>query len=212
MHLNGFSTFIQRTASHCLLAALLLPALAIAEDNASTSPFRIAIVDVSVLLENSPQSKAANEKLKSAYVPREESLNKEQQAIQQLEEALAVRIEAGTVSEADKLEQQRELRDRKRKNVRALEDFREEVRTARDTAVDNLQSQIVLAIGEVREREQIDVVLRESDYIVASNRVDMTNKVMQHLEQKFQADKAAATSAERAPITTAASPVRTRCH
>ena len=196
MHLNGFSTFIQRTASHCLLAALLLPALAIAEDNASTSPFRIAIVDVSVLLENSPQSKAANEKLKSAYVPREESLNKEQQAIQQLEEALAVRIEAGTVSEADKLEQQRELRDRKRKNVRALEDFREEVRTARDTAVDNLQSQIVLAIGEVREREQIDVVLRESDYIVASNRVDMTNKVMQPLEQKFQADKAAATSAE----------------
>ncbi|QTR51983.1 OmpH family outer membrane protein [Thiothrix unzii] len=194
--MNGFSTFIQRTASHCLLAALLLPALAIAEDNASTSPFRIAIVDVSVLLENSPQSKAANEKLKSAYVPREESLNKEQQAIQQLEEALAVRIEAGTVSEADKLEQQRELRDRKRKNVRALEDFREEVRTARDTAVDNLQSQIVLAIGEVREREQIDVVLRESDYIVASNRVDMTNKVMQHLEQKFQADKAAATSAE----------------
>lgn len=196
MHLNGFSTFIQRTASHCLLAVLLLPALAIAEDNASTSPFRIAIVDVSVLLENSPQSKAANEKLKSAYVPREESLNKEQQAIQQLEEALAVRIEAGTVSEADKLEQQRELRDRKRKNVRALEDFREEVRTARDTAVDNLQSQIVLAIGEVREREQIDVVLRESDYIVASNRVDMTNKVMQHLEQKFQADKASATSAE----------------
>lgn len=196
MHLNGFSTFIQRTASHCLLAVLLLPALAIAEDNASTSPFRIAIVDVSVLLENSPQSKAANEKLKSAYVPREESLNKEQQAIQQLEEALAVRIEAGTISEADKLEQQRELRDRKRKNVRALEDFREEVRTARDTAVDNLQSQIVLAIGEVREREQIDVVLRESDYIVASNRVDMTNKVMQHLEQKFQADKAAATSAE----------------
>lgn len=196
MHLNGFSTFIQRTASHCLLAALLLPALAIAEDNASTSPFRIAIVDVSVLLENSPQSKAANEKLKSTYVPREVSLNKEQQAIQQLEEALAVRIEAGTVSEADKLEQQRELRDRKRKNVRALEDFREEVRTARDTAVDNLQSQIVLAIGEVREREQIDVVLRESDYIVASNRVDMTNKVMQHLEQKFQADKAAATSAE----------------
>lgn len=196
MHLNGFSTFIQRTASHCLLAVLLLPALAIAEDNASTSPFRIAIVDVSVLLENSPQSKAANEKLKSAYVPREESLNQEQQAIQQLEEALAVRIEAGTVSEADKLEQQRELRDRKRKNVRALEDFREEVRTARDTAVDNLQSQIVLAIGEVREREQIDVVLRESDYIVASNRVDMTNKVMQHLEQKFQADKAAATSAE----------------
>lgn len=185
---------MQRAVSHCLLAALLLPSVAIAKDNAPIGSFRIAIVNVSALLENSPQSKAANEKLRATFLPREESLNKEQQAIQQLEEALSASIESGTISEADKLEKQRELRDRKRKNMRALEDFREEVRTARDIALDNLQSQIVLAIGEVREKEQIDVVLRESDYIVASNRVDITDQVMQHLEQKFQADKAAATS------------------
>jgi len=196
MRVNGFLTLIQQAVRHGLLAVLLLPALVLAENNAAERPFRIAIVDVSVLLENSPQSKAANEKLKSTYVPREENLNQEQQAIQQREEALTLRIDAGTISEADKLEQQRELRDRKRKNVRALEDFREEVRTARDFAVDSLQSQIVLAIGEVRESEQIDVVLRESDYIVASNRVDITSKVMQYLEQKFQADQATATSTE----------------
>ncbi|QTR49902.1 OmpH family outer membrane protein [Candidatus Thiothrix anitrata] len=194
--MNGLLTFIQQAVRHGLLAVLLLPALVLAENNAAERPFRIAIVDVSVLLENSPQSKAANEKLKSTFVPREESLNQEQQAIQRLEEALTLRIDAGTISEVDKLEQQRELRDRKRKNVRALEDFREEVRTARDLAVDSLQSQIVLAIGEVRETEQIDVVLRESDYIVASNRIEITSKVMQHLEQKFQADQATATSAE----------------
>jgi outer membrane protein len=196
MRVNGLLTFIQQAVRHGLLAVLLLPALVLAENNAAERPFRIAIVDVSVLLENSPQSKAANEKLKSTFVPREESLNQEQQAIQRLEEALTLRIDAGTISEVDKLEQQRELRDRKRKNVRALEDFREEVRTARDLAVDSLQSQIVLAIGEVRETEQIDVVLRESDYIVASNRIEITSKVMQHLEQKFQADQATATSAE----------------
>jgi outer membrane protein len=196
MRVNGLLTFIQQAVRHGLLAVLLLPALVLAENNAAERPFRIAIVDVSVLLENSPQSKAANEKLKSTFVPREESLNQEQQAIQRLEEALTLRIDAGTISEVDKLEQQRELRDRKRKNVRALEDFREEVRTARDLAVDSLQSQIVLAIGEVRETEQIDVVLRESDYIVASNRIDITSKVMQHLEQKFQADQAAMISTE----------------
>ncbi|MDD5392513.1 MAG: OmpH family outer membrane protein [Thiothrix sp.] len=163
--------------------------MALADDAAR--PFRLAIVNVSTLLESSPQSKAANDKLKAAFVTREEGLNKEQQAIQQAEEELAVRLEAGSISEEEKLQQQRELRDRKRKNTRALEDFREEVRTARDTAVDNLQTQIVQAIGEVREQEQIDVVLRESDYIVASDRGDITAKVMQHLEQKFQAEKAA---------------------
>lgn len=157
-------------------------------------PFRIAIVDVGTLLENSPQSKAANEKLKATFVAREEALNKEQQSIQAAEEVLAERIDAGSISEADKLQQQRELRDRKRKNVRALEDFREELRTARDAAIDSLQGQIVQAIGEVREREQIDVVLRESDYIVASDRVDITSKVMALLTQKFEPEQLGASS------------------
>lgn len=192
MSANGLSERVgNRWVSRLLFAvlALLGASMALADDAAR--PFRLAIVNVSTLLESSPQSKAANDKLKAAFVTREEGLNKEQQAIQQAEEELAVRLEAGSISEEEKLQQQRELRDRKRKNTRALEDFREEVRTARDTAVDNLQTQIVQAIGEVREQEQIDVVLRESDYIVASDRGDITAKVMQHLEQKFQAEKAA---------------------
>jgi outer membrane protein len=180
----------KRWFSGLVVVLTLLSAPWVLAADETVRPFRMAIVNVSTLLENSPQSKAANDKLKSTFVSREEVLNTEQQAIQQLEEELAVRLEAGNISEEDKLQQQRELRDRKRKNTRSLEDFREEVRTARDTAVDNLQAQIVQAIGEVREQEQIDVVLRESDYIVASDRVDITAKVMQYLEQKFQAAKA----------------------
>jgi outer membrane protein len=192
MSVNGLISWAgNRWVSRLLFAVLTLLAVSTALANDAVRPFRLAIVNVSTLLESSPQSKAANDKLKAAFVTREEGLNKEQQAIQQAEEELAVRLEAGSISEEEKLQQQRELRDRKRKNTRALEDFREEVRTARDTAVDNLQAQIVQAIGEVREQEQIDVVLRESDYIVASDRVDITAKVMQHLEQKFQAEKAA---------------------
>ncbi len=185
---NSTKTLFTVKASHFLLAlAVFFPcSLAVADNE---RPFKVAIVDVSSLLANSPQSKAANEKLKATFSAREEELNKEQLAIQQLEEELAVKIDAGTIPENDKLQQQRELRDRKRKNVRALEDFREEVRTARDTAIDNLQNQIVQAIGDVRAREQIDIVLRESDYIVASDRVDISAKVMQYLEQKFQAEQ-----------------------
>jgi outer membrane protein len=172
----------------CLLALSVVSGVQ-AEDKPER-PVRVAVVNVGVLLENSPQSKAANEKLKTAFVLREEDLNKEQQAIQQAEADMAVRIESGSISEDDKLQQQRELRDRKRKNVRALEDFREEVRTTRDLAVDNLQTQIVQAIGKVREQEQIDVVLRETDYIVASDRIDITPRVMQYLEQSFKAEQA----------------------
>ncbi|MBU0655304.1 MAG: OmpH family outer membrane protein [Gammaproteobacteria bacterium] len=172
-----------------LFAAIAATAVVQADEN-SPIPVKIAIVNVSSLLESSPQSKAANDKLKADFVPREDALGAEQKAIRELEENLTARIDAGTLSDDDKLQQQRELRDRQRKYARAMEDFREEVRSARDIAIDTLQNQIVEAIGEVREKERIDVVLRESDYIVASDRIDITGKVMQHLEQKFQAEQA----------------------
>jgi Skp family chaperone for outer membrane proteins len=73
------------------LLTLLGASTTLADDPAR--PFRLAIVNVSTLLESSPQSKAANDKLKAAFVAREEGLNKEQQAIQQAEEELAVRLE-----------------------------------------------------------------------------------------------------------------------
>lgn len=186
--MNTVSRMLIKVAGY-LLIALSVASGVQAEDKPGRA-VQVAVVNVGVLLESSPQSKAANEKLKTAFVSREEELNKEQQAIQQEEADMAVKIESGSISEEDKLQQQRELRDRKRKNTRALEDFREEVRTARDLAVDNLQTQIVQAIGKVREREQIDVVLRETDYIVASDRIDITPKVMQYLVESFQAEQA----------------------
>ncbi|EIJ36472.1 OmpH family outer membrane protein [Thiothrix nivea] len=179
----------------CYSAGLLLMALsgqAMAEDSGVIErPVRIAIVNVATLLAESPQSKAANAKLKADYLPREEKLGIEQKAIAQLEEELATQIEV--LPEEERVQRERELREHQRNYSRAMEDFREEVRVARDQAIDSLQTEIIQAIGEVRERDQIDIVLRESNYIVASDRIDITAKVMRYLEAKFQ---------QKAPATT----------
>lgn len=171
---------------------LALSAFVVMADDGGDRPPRIAIVNVSSLLKDAPQAKAATDKLKANFQPREKALDAEQKAIQKMEDGLAARIDAGLLSDDEKLQQQRELRDRQRKYNRATEDFREEVNAAREIAIDNLQLQIIQAIGEVREKEKIDIILRESDYIVASDRIDITNKVMDHLAQKFAADKTAA--------------------
>lgn len=167
-----------------LLLVMLGPAVA---DDA-TAPVRIAVVNFSTLMSESPQSKAATAKLKADFVPRDEKLKTEEKTIVQLEEELKSLSDA--VSEEERVKRERELRDRQRKYSREMEDYREEVRAARDQALDDLQNTIVQAIGEVREREQIDIVLRETNYIVASIRIDITAKVMQHLEAKFQQQSA----------------------
>ncbi len=159
-------------------------------DAPAAEPVRIAIVNFTTLLDNAPQSKAADAQLKANFVPREQKLAAEQKAIKQLEEEIATRIDDGSLREEAKVQRQRELRDRQRKYARDMDDFREEVRVARETAIDTLQAGIIQAIGEVREQEKLDIVLRESNYIVASDRIDITAKVMQHLEDKFQGQAA----------------------
>lgn len=156
-------------------------------DEAARQSVRIAIVNVGTLLDNAPQAKSADAKLKLDFVPREQKLETDQKAIQQLEDELTLRNDAGSLPQEEKVQRQRELRDLQRNYARQMEDFREEVRVARDAAIDALQASIIQAIGDVREQEKIDLVLRESNYIVASDRIDITSKVMQHLEQKFQA-------------------------
>lgn len=171
-----------------LWLGLILASQSVAWANdTATQPVRIAIVNVATLLENAPQSKAAEAKLKLDFVPREQKLAADQKQMQALEDELTQRNDVGALPADEKIQRQRELRDRQRTYSREMEDFREEVRAARDTAIDTLQADIVKAIGEVREREKIDLVLRESNYIVASDRIDLTSKVMQHLVQKFQA-------------------------
>lgn len=174
----------------CIAGLLLFwgqPTVVMAADEAVQRPMRIAIVNMTSLLENAPQSKAADAKLKLDFVISERKLEADQKAIRELEDTLSAGIQSGILLDTEKVERQRELRNLQRNYAREMEDFREKVRIARDTALSTLQEEIVQAIADVREREQIDLVLRESNYIVASDRIDITAQVMRHLEQKFQA-------------------------
>jgi outer membrane protein len=160
-------------------------------------PFRIATVDVTVLMQNAPQAKAASEKLKADHLPKEQQLNAEHTLIEQQTEALNTQVEAGTISPADKLRMERDLRSSERAYNRKTEDLRDELRAAREAAMENIQNLIFQAIEEVREQEQIDIVLKEGDYIAASKRVDMTDKVLKNLEQKAQATEPSPTAGQK---------------
>lgn len=169
-----------------MLLAVMLPTYGWADANNANRVLRVAVVDFTKLLQGSPQYKAADDNLKASFLGREAALEEELKAIQRLEEQVVHIVDADQL-----LDHKRALRDRKRKHSRELEDFREEVRVARDAAIAALQTEIREAIANVREQEQIDLVLGENDYIVASDRIDMTPKVMHYLEQRFQQQQAA---------------------
>jgi len=177
---QGYSTLKCGLNLACFLVILFVSSIVqSAEDEPAIS---IAVVNVTFLMENSPEAELASQELKAQFAPKELELAKEQDAITQLEAAR--RRNQSIWSEEDIRKADREIRSLKRDRARTLEDFREDLRFARDSALDEVQKSVFQAIEVVRIERKIDIVIQE--YVSASERVNMTPHVMTYLENKLK--------------------------
>jgi len=165
-----------KLALFLVFALFLLPFNIFANESIS-----VGVVNVTFLMENAPQSSIASVKLKGQFSPQEKKLATD------LEEINALELELNEIKVAKKSieiqrQKERQLRARKRIRSRSLQDFREELRFARDQALDEVQKEVFKAIDEVRIQGKIDIILQ--DYISASKRVDITPIVLEYLKSK----------------------------
>ncbi len=169
------------------LSALVLLALAAsipAHANDLTQPYRFAVVNMAVVLKRAPQSVAESERLEERFASRERALAVKQEELRRADEAFG--RERNLLSADARVQRESELRAFQRKLKREREDLREEVRISKDRALNRLQSKVAAAIAAIRQREAIDIIFRESDYIVASERMDVTRAVLAELQQQFE--------------------------
>ncbi len=157
-----------------------LCSVAYAEDAVS-----VGVVNVTFLMENAPQAEVASSNLKDKFLPQERKLAEDLEQINRLEIELKKEI-ASKENDDLRRQKERELRSRKRARSRSLQDFREELRFARDSALDVVQKEVFSAIDEVRKQKNIDIILQ--DYISASQRVDITPVVLGFLKKKLEID------------------------
>lgn len=151
----------------------------------SEEAISVGVVNVTFLMENAPQAEAASSQLKAKFLPQEQKLSQELEVINNLE--IQLKKIKDSESSSDLIRQkERELRSRKRTRSRSLQDFREELRFARDAALDIVQKEVFSAIDEVRKIEKIDIILQ--NYISASSRADITPLVLDYLNKKLEAD------------------------
>lgn len=168
-----------------VVCLLLLSASSVNAHTDEESVVSIAVVNVTYLLKNAPEAELASQFLKDRFSPREKSLADEQDRIKKLEEDLEknkTSWDSGRV-----LVRTREIRALNRERTRALEDFREELRFARDSALDDVQKSVFQAIEDVRIERKIDIIIQE--YVAASQRVDLTPIVLQYLQDKLDTEQ-----------------------
>ena len=151
----------------------------------------VGVVNVTYLMEKAPQSEVASTQLKSKFSPQEKKLALELDELNKLEVELN-KIKRTKKNVSLQRQKERELRTRKRIRSRSLQDFREELRFARDSALDDVQKEVFRAIDEVRVQLNIDIVLQ--DYVSASQDVDITPVVLEYLKKKLDASQSGNTA------------------
>ncbi len=174
---SAFVLFIKR-----LFISLFLPAL-FTTTLLAKEPVSVGVVNVTFIMENAPQAEVASTALKKKFSPQEKKLAESLEEINALAAELR-KSTPSTESASIKRKKERELRSLKRARSRSLQDFREELRFARDVALDEVQKEVFSAIDDVRKQENIDIILQ--DFVSAAQRVDITPLVLGHLKKKLE--------------------------
>lgn len=162
-----------------VLGLLLVCSAAAAQD------LRIGYVDMKRLFDAAPQVVNAREALEQEFSPRNETLLADEARLERMEAELA---ESTGLSDEERFEMEREIRNLQRSIERRREDLTEELRFRTNAEKKALEETIDVAVNQIAEAGEFDLILT-SPVAYASDRIDVTDRVLQWLEEDFRSQQ-----------------------
>lgn len=163
-----------------MLAAGVLAVLLSVPLAAQQSTLKIGYVDMRQLLDQAPQITLSREAIDREFRPRNDAISADEERLRALNQRLQ---ETGGDSQV----LQNQIRDLQLSINRRREDLRQEILFRRNEAIQALEDDINTAVVAVARGEQYDLIL-SSPVIYANDRVDLTTRVLQMLQQQLRAD------------------------
>lgn len=168
------------TYRHSFAGLLLTLALAAPAQAADT---KIGFVNTVKLMEAAPQAKAAQSKIESEFAPREQELVALQKQIRTMEDRL--NRDGAVMSEKESNKLERDILSKRRELKRRKDDFRDDLNIRRNEVLSRLQRQMYDATLALAKEQNFDVILGQG-VVYASDRVDITDKVLDKLKREFK--------------------------
>lgn len=151
--------------------------------SASAAEYRVGVVNPIKVLESAPQAEAARKRLEKEFAPRDRKLVASQKALRDREDRLAK--DGPIMSEAERQRLEREVRAARRELKRDQDEFREDLNLRRNEEFTKIQRLVVEAIQAVAKDKEYDLIVGEG-VIYASERVDMTDEIIQRLKRDYK--------------------------
>lgn len=160
------------------LAALCAAVVALgAAVPVAAQELKIGYVNSERVLREAEAAKSAQVRLEAEFGKRDKELGDQVTKLQ----AAAAKLEkdAPTLSEAERSRRQRELVDQDREITRKRRELQEDLNQRRNTELAAIVERANKVIKQIFDGEKYDVILQE--VVFASNRVDITDKVIKAL-------------------------------
>jgi outer membrane protein len=143
---------------------------------------RVAFVNINFVMERSPQAEAALSGLEKEFSPRDAELVAERDALRQMQERLE--RDADVMNPEQRAELERNFRNRSREFKRAQDMFSEDLNVRRNEELGRLQRLVQNVILEIAQQERYDLVVTERNVLFASERINITDQVLEKLRQQ----------------------------
>jgi len=157
-------------------ALLAVPAAALADT-------KIGVVKLNRLFEEAPQALALQRSLTEEFAPRERDIRAKREELRVLEERL--QQGDGFLSDDERRRIEQSFRDGQRDLQRTQNEFVEDLNLRRNERLGDLQRLFIAEIQSYGQAQNFDLVVVEG-FIHASDKVDITQQVLQVLQRRHQ--------------------------
>lgn len=163
------------------LATVLAGAVVATPAQAQTAGLRVAYVNYSLLIQESPQAQAAVASLRAEFEPKQRSLQTEATELKAREDTLKKNEATMTQDQRDQAEL--ELRERYQDLARKQSEIQDDVNTRRNELMSELQRTLVQIVQNYAKQQRYDLVLADG-VIYANTSLDITPAILSALKSQ----------------------------
>jgi outer membrane protein len=160
--------------------ALVTIAASAAPFGAAMAETKVGVVNVTRLLQESPQAQAASQALENEFATRRRELESAQKDLKAKEEKL--QKDGAVMAANERASAEKAIRDGQRELARKQNEFMEDLNVRRNEALGQLQRSVLQEVQAYAKTAGLDVVV--ADALYASPSVDITNQVLAALQAR----------------------------
>jgi outer membrane protein len=174
-------SFVKQHLARTIFAIALVCAFALP---ASAQELKIGVVNIPMLMDRAPQTKAAMDALEEEFAPRQREFAARAKELEELNAKL--QRDAAVMGETERRNADTQLRDLRREVTRLQTEFQEDLNLRQNEELGNLQRSILAEVQLYAQAQGYDLVVGDG-VLYASTSVNITDEVLRAIETNFNA-------------------------